>query len=124
MSETNSRFQALLRDLQAGSQDAARELAASYREHVLRCVRRSLHQKMRQHCDSLDLAQLVWASVLIVPQRLAEIRSPEQFVRFLAGVVRNKVAHEGRRLRAIKNDITRQVRFDEACEIAGPHPIS
>src|SRR5262245_41359667 len=100
MSETTTHFQSLLRELQAGSEDAARELAATYREHVLRCVRRTLRRKMRQQFDSLDLAQLVWASVFIAPVRLAEIQSPEQFVRFLAGVARNKVAHEGRRMQA------------------------
>jgi RNA polymerase sigma-70 factor (ECF subfamily) len=120
----SSQFQTLLRELQAGSQEAARVLAASYREHVLRCVRRSLHQKLRRYCDSLDMAQLVWASVLIVPQRLAEIQSPEQFIRFLAGVVRNKIAHEGRRLRALKNDIARQVRLDDPDGAIGPHPVS
>ena len=120
----NRRFQALLQELQAGSQEAARELAATYRDHVLRCIRRTLRRKMRQQYDSLDLAQLVWASVLIAPQRLAEIDSPEQFVRFLAGVARNKVAHEGRRMQALKNDLFRQVRLEDAGDLAGPHPVS
>jgi RNA polymerase sigma factor (sigma-70 family) len=120
----NRQFQALLRELQAGSQEAAHELAATYRDHVLRCVRRTLRRKMRQQYDSLDLAQLVWASVLIAPDRLAEIHSPEQFVRFLAGVARNKVAQEGRRMQALKNDMSRQVRIDDSCDIAGPQPIS
>jgi RNA polymerase sigma-70 factor (ECF subfamily) len=79
---------------------------------------------MRQRYDSLDLAQLVWASVLIAPERLAQMQSPEQFVRFLAGVARNKVAHEGRRMQSLKNDIWRQVRLHDACDVAGPHPVS
>ena len=83
-----------------------------------------MRRRMRQRYDSLDLAQLVWASVLIAPERLAQMQSPEQFVRYLAGVARNKVAHEGRRMQSLKNDIWRQVQLHDACEVAGPHPVS
>jgi DNA-directed RNA polymerase specialized sigma24 family protein len=62
--------------------------------------------------------------VLTAPEKIADIRSPEQFVRFLVGVARNKVAHAGRHMEARKNDVGREVRLDDAGDIAGPHPIS
>jgi RNA polymerase sigma factor (sigma-70 family) len=124
MSDTNRQFQTLLRQLQEGSEEAARELAATFRDHVLRCIRRTLHRRMRRQYDSLDFEQIVWASVLTEPEKIADIRSPEQFVRFLVGVARNKVAHAGRHMEARKNDVGREVRLDDAGDIAGPHPIS
>jgi hypothetical protein len=78
----------------------------------------------RRQYDSLDFEQIVWASVLTAPEKIADIRSPEQFVRFLVGVARNKVAHAGRHMEARKNDVGREVRLDDAGDIAGPHPIS
>jgi RNA polymerase sigma factor (sigma-70 family) len=124
MSDENRRFQSLLRQLQEGSHEAARELAETYAEHVLRCVRARLPRKLRSQYDSIDFVQLVWKSVFTEPDKLAKLRDADQFVRFLAGIARNKVALADRQLQTLKKDVDREVRLDAQCPDAGPHPVS
>lgn len=122
MNDDTTRFQNLLRELQAGSQEAARELLVRYGSHVLRCIRVRLPRRIRPQYDSIDFAQLIWKSVFTDPQRFGEIDSPEHFERLLAGMVRNKVCHIQRHLDTQKNNIVRQVPLDE--EDADTHPAS
>jgi len=124
MSDDTRRFQSLLRQLQEGSHEAARELAETYGEHVLRCVRSRLPRRLRSRYDSIDFAQLVWKSVFTEPVKLAKVRDANQFVRFLAGMARNKVAVADRHLQTMKKALDREVRLDEGCPDGGPHPVS
>lgn len=124
MSDDNRRFQSLLRQLQEGSHEAAKELAETYGDHVLRCVRGRLPRRLRSQYDSIDFVQLVWKSVFTVPEKLAKVRDADQFVRILAGMARNKVAVVDRQLQTLKKDVEREVQLDESCPIAGPHPVS
>jgi RNA polymerase sigma-70 factor (ECF subfamily) len=124
MSDENSRFQLLLRQLQEGSHEAARELADTYGEHVLRCVRYRLPRRFRSQFDSLDFAQLVWKSVFAAPEKLARLRDPEEFVKFLAIVARNKVVGAGRKLQRQKNDVQREVKLDDLASDVRLHPPS
>jgi RNA polymerase sigma-70 factor (ECF subfamily) len=122
MSDENRRFQKLLRELRGGSQDAARELAETYGEHVRRCVRYRLPRRLRGQYDSLDFVQIVWTSVFTDPDKLADVHEPEQFIKYLAGVARNKVVTAGRRHFSQKNNVEREVRVDENASVVGPHP--
>jgi RNA polymerase sigma factor (sigma-70 family) len=124
MSDDTRRFQSLLRQLQEGSHEAAKELAETYAGHVLRCVRSRLPRRLRTRYDSIDFVQLVWKSVFTEPDKLAKLRDANQFVRFLAGMARNKVAIVDRQLQTIKKNLDREVRLDEGCPDAGPHPVS
>jgi len=124
MCDDTRRFQSLLRQLQEGSHEAARELAETYGEHVLRCVRSRLPRRLRSRYDSIDFVQLVWKSVFTEPEKLAKLRDADQFVRFLAGIARNKVAFVDRELQSIKKDIDREVRLDEGAPDVGRHPAS
>src|SRR5687767_9227198 len=98
MSDDTVNFQRLLRELQAGSQDAARELVSRYGKLVLRCIRHRLPRRVRPQYDSIDFAQLIWKSVFTDPDRLAELDSPDRFEGFLWGMVRNKISNVEREL--------------------------
>jgi DNA-directed RNA polymerase specialized sigma24 family protein len=117
-------FQALLRQVQHGSHEAARELYDTYVEHVLRGVRLRLWQRMRSRFDSQDFAQQVWASFFIEAGSLPSFKTPEQLVNYLMGMAFNKVTGEGRHLLAQKNNIQRETQIDTMAAATGPHPAS
>lgn len=113
MSDTPSEFSQLMEQLQRGSQEAAWELIERYGPHVQRYVRRSLNQEMRSKFDSIDFAQVVWASFFREPERIRQFSSPEQLMAFLAAMARNKVVEEfRRRLTSQKRNVGREVRIE------------
>lgn len=83
--------------LQQGSQDAAWELIGVYGPHVQRFVRRTLTQDLRSKFDSIDFAQIVWASFFRAPDRIRQMETPQQLMAYLAAMARNKVIDESRR---------------------------
>src|SRR5947209_4816813 len=54
MSVDRDEFKNLMRRVQEGSEDAARELLDRYGEHILRVVRRKLSRQLRSKFDSVD----------------------------------------------------------------------
>lgn len=99
--------------LQHGSQDAAWELIEVYGPHVQRYVRRTLTSDLRSKFDSIDFAQIVWASFFREPQRIRQLTSPQQLLAYLASMARNKVIDESRRrLDTQKHDIRREVSLE------------
>ena len=80
-----------------GSQDAAWELIEVYGPHVQRYVRRTLTSDLRSKFDSIDFAQVVWASFFREPQRIRRLATPQQLLAYLASMARNKVIDESRR---------------------------
>jgi len=118
MSDRNERFQRLVRELKAGSPDAARELTETYGGHVLRVIRRRLPQRLRSQFDSLDFAQIVWKSVLCHPARLADLDDAERFAQWLAALASNKVISIGRRFQTARQDISREQHLPEAATLA------
>jgi RNA polymerase sigma-70 factor (ECF subfamily) len=124
MSDEHRIFQDLLRRLQEGSQEAARELAETYGDHLRRCIRQRLPRKLRSQYDSIDFVQLVWQSVFLEPDKLPELQDPEQFIRFLAGIARNKVLGVGRHLQTQKKDVDREVRLDEVHSTESHNAVS
>lgn len=120
-----SEFAELMERIHKGSQDAAWQLLEKYGPHVQRYVRRSLNQDMRSKFDSIDFAQVVWASFFREPDRFRRLESPTALLAYLASLARNKVVGEvRRRMMSIKHDITREIPFDEqeqALDITFPH---
>lgn len=109
MTEYPSTFTQLMDQLQHGSQDAAWELIEVYGPHVRRYVRRTLTSDMRSKFDSIDFAQVVWASFFREPQRIRELTTPQQLLGYLATMARNKVIDESRkRLDSRKRDVRRE----------------
>lgn len=113
MSDDTHRLPRLLKQVQEGSQDAARELAETYGPHVRRYVRRNLDASLRPKFDSIDFVQLVWASFFAQPGRAADLETPEQLVRYLGGMARHKVLNTGRDLHTLKRNVEREVRFEQ-----------
>jgi RNA polymerase sigma factor (sigma-70 family) len=90
-------FARLVEQAGVGAAGAFESLVTRYGHHVYRAVRRKLGQRLRSRFDSDDFVQAVWASFYENRARLLDFRSPEEMVRFLATVARNKVADAYRR---------------------------
>ena len=100
-----------LRDLigrvRAGDQDAAAEIVMSYQPHVLRAVRlRMRDARLRLALDPVDICQSVMASFFA---RLAlgqfDFDSPEQLIRLLEKMARNKLASQARKAQVTRREI-------------------
>jgi RNA polymerase sigma-70 factor (ECF subfamily) len=114
MSDHPSTFSELMDRLGQGSQDAAWELIEVYGPHVKRYVRRTLTSDLRSKFDSIDFAQVVWASFFREPQRIRQLTSPQQLLAYLASMARNKVIDESRRrLDSQKHNVRREVSLEQ-----------
>jgi len=87
----------LLESVKAGDPDALWRLVESFGPHVMRVIRRKLSRELRTRFDSADFAQQIWLSVLCHGDRIFEFNTPEELVRYLAGITRNKLNLEYRR---------------------------
>lgn len=109
------RFRELIERVRHRDEEAARELATRYESAIRRVVRIHLRDaRMRQVLDSMDVCQSVMASFFV---RTAlgqyELESPEQLIRLLTVITRNKLAGQVNQLRAQRRDIRRQSTIDE-----------
>lgn len=93
-----------------GSEEAAWQLTELYSPHILRIVRSSLPSVIRAKVDSQDFLQSIWATMLLEPEDLVRFRDPGQFLRYLAGVAKNKVVDKYRHFSTQKNDVYAEVR--------------
>jgi RNA polymerase sigma-70 factor (ECF subfamily) len=109
MNGQHSDFQQAIERVCSGSQEAVWELIETYGPHIKRVVRRRLHQRLRSKFDSLDFVQMVWASFFADRDRIARIREPEELIRYLAAMARNKVVEESRRrMKYQKHNVNRE----------------
>jgi RNA polymerase sigma factor (sigma-70 family) len=112
MSASDPGFRELMRQLQAGSDDAAMRLLELYGPHVFRVVRRRLARELRPRFDSADFVQAVWASFFANIDRVAHFESPERLIAYLSGIASKKVIDEVRRRLVYKRqNIHREVRL-------------
>lgn len=102
-------IQAFLARIQAGDEEAARELLSRYEAEVRLVVRRQLPRLLRSRFDSLDFLQSVWGSFF---QRLrsgpSDFEDSRHLVAFLARAAKNKVIDEYRRAASQKHDMHRE----------------
>ncbi len=106
-------FRPLMQRVAEGSEEAARELVERYGGYVRRAVRRTMDSRLRRMFDSLDFAQLAWASVFRQRDRLERFENPEELVKFLVSVGHNKVLNEvRRRLGTAKSNLDRESALD------------
>lgn len=128
MAEESSPFADLMRRVQEGSEEAARALVDEYGPHILRVVRRRLHQKMRSKFDSADFVQAVWASFFAQRSELGTFQQAEEVVAYLVALAQNKVVDEARhQLGTCKRALGREQSFDDSRmglgqELAAPQP--
>jgi RNA polymerase sigma factor (sigma-70 family) len=103
----------LIARARAGDEEAIRDFLSEFEKELQIMVRGHLPRKLRTHFDSTDFVQAVWQSFF------SDLRSqPREFANihhlrgFLAGVVRNKIYEQHRRLtRTAKYALGREERL-------------
>lgn len=111
-------FTAMMRRVRAGEPAAAKELVDKFESLIRREVRMRLEdQRLRRVLDSMDVCQSVLAS-FFVRTALGEydLEDPQQLVKLLVTMTRNKVASVARREHADKRDQRRTVADGEAVD--------
>ena len=106
-------FERLMEEVSAGSEEAIWQLADAYTPYIIRSVRLSLSPKLRQKLDSQDIAQTLWASLLLGRADLGKLKSPERLIAFLARAARNKVIDRTRQLHTLNYDVSREQRLED-----------
>jgi RNA polymerase sigma factor (sigma-70 family) len=112
MSESPSRpetFSALIAQVRAGDEHAAAELVRHYEPAIRRAARvRLVDTRLNRLLDSMDICQSVMASFFV---RAAlgqfELETPDQLLRLLATMTRNKLAGQVKGLGAARRDFRR-----------------
>ena len=126
-------FQALIARVRAGDEQAAAELVRRYEPAIRRAARvRLVDTRLNRLLDSMDICQSVMASFFV---RAAlgqfELETPDQLLRLLATMTRNKLAGQVKGHGAARRDFRRvtAARGDRDGEedvgperIAGPDP--
>jgi RNA polymerase sigma-70 factor (ECF subfamily) len=95
MSEPTS-FEDLIRRVRAGDQDAATELVRRYEDSIRRAVRfRLADTRLVRVLDSMDICQSVFASFFVrTAAGQFDIEKPEQLLKLLVAIARNKLAKQ------------------------------
>jgi RNA polymerase sigma factor (sigma-70 family) len=106
-------FDQLMSDVATGSEEAIWQLAETYTPYIIRAVRMSLSSRLRPKFDSQDIAQTLWASLLLKRADLTRLKTPEQLIAYLARATQNKVIDKARHFRTQKNDIGREERLQD-----------
>src|SRR4051794_6094759 len=112
MSESESSaesFRALIARVRAGDEQAAAELVQRYEPAIRRAARvRLVDTRLNRLLDSMDICQSVMASFFV---RAAlgqfELETPDQLLRLLATMTRNKLAGQVKGLGAARRDFRR-----------------
>jgi RNA polymerase sigma-70 factor (ECF subfamily) len=107
-------FAEFVRRIRAGDDQAAAELVKRYEPAIRMEVRMRLSDgRLRRVFDSSDICQSVLASFFV---RAAlgqyDLEKPEQLIKLLIGMTRNKVAFQARKQRAQRRDHRRNVAAD------------
>ena len=100
------RFSEFMRRVRAGDERAAKALVERYEPAIRRAVRVRLRDpRLRRLIESVDICQSVFASFFV---RTAlgqyDLESPDQLLRLLATIARNKLACHANRERADRRD--------------------
>src|SRR5581483_2120860 len=103
-------FTELMRRAQSDDPAAIRDFLGRFEREVQMMVRARLPRKLRTQFDSVDFVQGVWQSFFSdLRAHPREFANTEHLRGFLAGVVRNKVREQHRRLtRTGKYDVARE----------------
>ena len=97
MPNNDQEFKQLLKEVQEGSEEAARTFLDKYGGYILRVIRQRLARRLRSKFDSSDFLQDVWASFFRDPPAPEAFSEHKALLGFLAQMARNKVAQTNRR---------------------------
>jgi RNA polymerase sigma-70 factor (ECF subfamily) len=97
-------FEELIRRVRASDQEAAAELVRRYEPAIRRAVRfRLAGARLRHLLDSMDICQSVLKSFFVrAASGQYDLETPEQLLRLLAAMARNKLASQARRQGALR----------------------
>lgn len=112
-------FNGFVKRVRAGDEQAASELVRRYEPEIRREVRLRLRDpRLRRDFDSVDICQSVLASFFV---RAAlgqyELERPEQLLKLLVTMARNKLVHQVRKQRSQRRDNRR-------LEVAGQEKLA
>jgi RNA polymerase sigma-70 factor (ECF subfamily) len=115
----DSSFRELIQQVRAGDQKAAAELVRQYESAIRRAVRFRLdNPRLRSLFDSMDISHSVLASFFVrTAAGQYDVDTPEQLVKLLTTMARNKLASHARKERVTKIDMQR---LDELAEASVP----
>ncbi len=117
-------FNELIHRVRQGDQQAAALLVRRYEPAIRRAVRfRLTDPRLRRTCDSIDVCQSVLLSFFVrVASGQYDLDTPDQLLRLLTTMARNKLLNQARQEQAVRRD-HRRVSEDVADhELAVPHP--
>jgi RNA polymerase sigma-70 factor (ECF subfamily) len=120
----DSHFPELIDRLRRGEQAAATELVERYESAIRRAVRFRLNDAgLRALLDSMDICQSVLHSFFIrAASGQYEIDNPEQLLKLLVAMARNKLASQARRERAERRDHGRTKALSHSAELIARTP--
>ncbi|MFO0929920.1 MAG: ECF-type sigma factor [Gemmataceae bacterium] len=99
-------FHDLIRRVRQGDQQAAAEVVRRYESAIRRAVRfRLTDAGLRRLCDSVDVCQSVLGSFFVrVASGQYELETPDQLLRLLTTMARNKLLSQARHQHAARRD--------------------
>ena len=99
-------FHDLIRRVRGGDEAAAAELVRGYEPAIRRAVRfRLTDPRLRRTCDSMDVCQSVLASFFVrAASGQYDLDTPEQLLRLLTTMARNKLLNQARHEQASRRD--------------------
>jgi RNA polymerase sigma factor (sigma-70 family) len=102
----NLTFEELVRHVRAGDQDAASELVKRYEPAIRRAVRfRLANARLGNLLDSMDICQSVLGSFFMrAASGQYDLASPEQLLKLLTAMARNKLISLARKQHALRRD--------------------
>jgi RNA polymerase sigma-70 factor (ECF subfamily) len=107
---TGEAFRALLRRVRAGDETAAAELVRQYEPAIRRAVRARLDARLGRLIDSVDICQSVLANFFVrFGAGQFEVEEPQQLLKLLVVMARNRVLDQARKQKAGRRDQRRQV---------------
>src|SRR5262245_65915526 len=114
----NESFQDLIRRVRAGDEQAATELVRGYEPAIRRAARvRLVDTRLNRMLDSMVICQSVLGSFFV---RAAlgqfELETPDQLLRLLATMARNKLAGQVKGLGAARRDFRRVAAAQDDCD--------
>src|SRR5438270_2531785 len=105
MAEQNA-FAGLIRRVRAGDELAAAELVRRYEPHIRRAIRMQLRDpRLRRALDSVDICQSILANFFVrAASGQFELNTPEQLLKLLITMARNKLATHARQRQVVRRD--------------------
>ena len=116
-------FEELIRRVRAWDQEAAAELVRRYEPAIRRAVRvRLASARLGNLLDSMDICQSVLRSFFVrAASRQFELETPEQVLKLLTAMARNKLASQARRPHSLRRDNRRASAIgDEGSRLVAP----